>query len=400
MPDPEADPTVEQLTDAVGAVMRAAWVDLGYTAPNTDVYPWLWLWDSCFHVLIWAELGEFGRACAELRRTLETQDDTGFVPHMGYQLDPQVPVELWGRSGSSSITQPPMFGHAIAELFRRGIEVEHDLVDRAQAGLRFLLEQRARDAQSGLVTVVHPWETGCDDSPRWDHYCPGDGFDLEVWRRHKIDVLTSIERGAAGQPLANPGFAAAPVSFSALTAWNARELASVSGDESLLAAADELAVSLAATWNDSLRTWVDQGPGAATSGRIRTADALLPLLVVDDATQRAAVVDTLADPAGFGGAFGPPGVDPREPMYDPSSYWRGPVWPQLAYLLWKALGRGPAETDVGELVRGRTIIGAARSGFAEYWSAASATGGGAIPQSWTGLALVLAKTRTTSPSSG
>ena len=67
MPDLEADPTVEQLTDAVGAVMRAAWVDLGYTAPNTDVYPWLWLWDSCFHVLIWAQLGEFGRACAELR---------------------------------------------------------------------------------------------------------------------------------------------------------------------------------------------------------------------------------------------------------------------------------------------------------------------------------------------
>ena len=399
MPDPETDPTVEQVATAVRVVMDDAWVDLGYTAPNTDVYPWLWLWDSCFHVLIWAELGDSDRDRSELRRTLETQDAAGFVPHMGYQLDPEVPVDLWGRRGSSSITQPPMFGHAIAELVRRGIEVEPDLVDRAQDGLRFLLEDRWRDPESGLLTVVHPWETGCDDSPRWDHYCPGEGFDLETWRRHKVDLLAGIERGAAGEPLANPGFAAAPVSFSALTVWNARELASVSGDAALLVAADELADALASTWDESLGTWVDQGPGAATSGRVRTADALLPLLVVDDPTQRGAVVAALADSAAFGGVFGPPGVHPDEPMYDPASYWRGPVWPQIAYLLWKALGRGPAETELGEIVRGRTIAGAVRSGYAEYWSASSASGGGAVPQSWTGLALVLAKTRTISPPS-
>ena len=71
----------------------------------------------------------------------------------------------------------------------------------------------------------------------------------------------------------------------------------------------------------------------------------------------------------------------------------------LPDLLWRALDRGPAETEVGEELRGRTIAGAVRSGFAEYWDGDSAAGGGATPQSWTGLALVLAKTRTTSPSS-
>lgn len=399
MPDPETDTTVEAIAAAVDAVMDAAWVELGYTAPNTEVYPWLWLWDSCFHAIIWADLGRADRARSELRRVLETQDAAGFVPHMGYQLDPEVPVELWGRPGASSITQPPMYGHAIAELRRRGIAVEDDLIERAQRGLRFLLDHRARDA-SGLLTVVHPWETGCDDSPRWDHYCPGDGFDLDIWRRHKVDLLASVERGEHGEPLANPSFAAAPASFSAITAWNVHELAAVTGDDALVPAAVELAAALAGTWDATLTTWVDQGPGASTSGRIRTADALLPLLVVDDPRQRRAVVETLAAADDFGGAFGPPGVHPDEPMYDPDSYWRGPVWPQVAYLLWKALGRGPTETEVGALVRGRTIEGAVRSGFAEYWSAGSASGGGAVPQSWTGLALVLAKTRTIPPSSG
>lgn len=400
MPDPESDHTTGPIAAFVDTMMREAWVDLGYTAPNTDVYPWLWLWDSCFHALIWADLGRFDRAVAELEQALAGQDSTGFVPHMGYQLDPDVAIELWGRRGSSSITQPPMYGHAIAALSRLGIDIDAALIDRAQAGLRFLVQRRQRDEASGLVTVVHPWETGCDDSPRWDQYCPGAGFDLATWRRHKVAMIAAVERGEAGEPLGNPGFGAAPVSFNALTAWNIRELASVTGDDELMPAADELATALARTWDPDRATWIDQGPASVSSGRIRTADALLPLLVVDDAEQRRSAVAALADPAAFGGAFGPPGVHPDEPMYDDESYWRGPVWPQLAYLLWYALGRGPAETEVGEVMRGRTIAGASASGFAEYWSASSAAGGGAVPQSWTGLALVLTKTRTISPSSG
>ena len=109
MPDPESDTTVESIERAVLAVMDTAWIDLGYTAPNTEVYPWLWLWDSCFHAIIWADLDRPDRARSELLRSLELQDEAGFVPHMGYQLDPEVPIELWGRSGSSSITQPPMY---------------------------------------------------------------------------------------------------------------------------------------------------------------------------------------------------------------------------------------------------------------------------------------------------
>lgn len=399
MPDPESDTTVEAITAAVGALMDDAWVDLGYTAPNTDVYPWLWLWDSCFHTLIWADLDRPDRAIAELGRALELQDPSGFVPHMGYQLDPEVPVALWGRRGGSSITQPPMYGHAVAELRRRGIAVPDELAERAHAGLRFLLRDRARDTESGLITVVHPWETGCDDSPRWDHYCPGDGFDLEVWRRHKIELLSSLEFGPNGEPLANPVFGAASASFNALVAWNARELASVTGDDELLGEVDDLVRLIEARFDPEIASWADAGPGGATSGRFRTADPLCALLVVDDPAQRAAAVASLSDPADHAGAFGPRGVHPDEPMYDPASYWRGPVWPQLAYLLWKALGRGPVETEVGEALRGRTIAGAVRSGYAEYWDGDSAWGGGATPQSWTGLALVLAKTRTISPSS-
>jgi len=386
MPGDPTDPTARLRRD-VRAALDAAWVaGEGYTAPNTEVYPWLWLWDSCFHSLVWLALGEPDRAVRELEAAI-APDRSGFVPHMGYELDPQRSVELWGRPGSSSITQPPMYGHALAELRRAGVAVDH-LIDRATLGIRFLLDRRSRT--DGLIEVVHPWETGCDDSPRWDSLCPGDGFDRETWRHHKMDLLATVERGHEREPLHNPAFPVASVGFNALVAFNARELMSVTGDRGLAKPVADLVEAIDARFEPDLRTWVDAGPTAAGSGRARTIDGLLPLLVTADADARVAAISELLAPSAYASPFGPRGVHLAEPTYDGTTYWRGPVWPQLAYLLWVALRRGgPAEQAAADAVRSTTRAGAIASGLAEYWDAESGSGLGAIPQSWTGLVLLL-----------
>jgi len=367
--------------------MDAAWVEgEGYTAPNTDVYPWLWLWDSCFHSLIWASLGEPGRAVAEVTAALSTIDGAGFVAHMGYQLDPERPIELWGRPGASSITQPPMFGHTLAELARQGIDVPTDVVDAATRALHHLLHDRARTA--GLIEIVHPWETGCDDSPRWDDLCPGEGFDLDRWRAHKVDLLAHVERGAFGEPLRNPEFPVASVGFNALVAFNALELQDLTGDHSTADAVTELIGAIDARFDPHRRTWIDAGPTEAGSGQSRTADGLLPLLVTRDATARRMVIEEVLDEDGFASAYGPRGVHVGEPTYAASTYWRGPVWPQLSYLIWVALDRAD-DLDAAEVVRTTTVAGAIESGLAEYWNGDTGAGLGAIPQSWTGLAVVM-----------
>jgi hypothetical protein len=383
MPGGTPDRT-SKLRSNVRQALDAAWVDVGYAAPNADVYPWLWLWDSCFHSLIWLRLGEEERAVQEVTVALSTIDDAGFVAHMGYQLDPQRAVELWGRAGASSITQPPMFGHTLAELHRAGVELSASLLADATRAFCYLLHGRRR--VDGLVSVVHPWETGCDDSPRWDDYCPGDGFDLTVWRAHKVALIDSVERGPHGEPLHNPAFPVASAGFNALLAWNATELASITGDEKLAADAAALAEALDEQFDDQLGTWVDAGPGQ--SGGARTADGLLGLLTTLDADIRRRATAELVDPNAHASRFGPRGVHAGEDTYDPSIYWRGPVWPQLAYLLWVALDRS-GDVDVAADIRARTIDGAIASGLAEYWNGDTGQGLGAIPQSWTGLAVVL-----------
>ena len=341
------------LSDRVRAVMEAHWQPEGYTVPNAITYPFAWLWDSCFHSVIWAALGDDTRAVAELAHVFRCQDErTGFVPHIDYQRAPDHLRDFWGQSNASTITQPPMYGHAIADLQSRGIAVSDAVVEAAIAGVQFFLRERAH--ASGLIAIAHPWETGCDDSPRFDHW----GADDPVrW----YDV-----KGALVTDPADMAFDCAPVSLSALVAWNGALLGL---DTSALV------VALRTRWDDAAQTWVDGGDSEHSSGRSRTLEALLPLLVLDQPEAMAQITDTGA----FGAPFGPRGVHRAEPSFAARRYWRGPVWPQLAYLLWLA------GADVAEV----SVRGASVSGLAEYWDADDGTGLGAIPQSWSGLALLM-----------
>ena len=220
---------------------------------------------------------------------------------------------LWGRHGWSSITQPPVYGWTVAELDRRGIAVPDSVIERARAGLRFLLDVRRR-SPSGLVEIVHPWESGCDHSPRWDDLVdpvpPGSGdptegddtdqldsalydadrYDDARWFERKGVLLTTIERTPAGSPIHNPEFAIGSVAFSAVSAWAAIELGNAIGDGDLVAGGRDLATSLMARWDPVLRTYVDDGPA---SGRVRTAEGLLPVLI----EQRPDVVATIGSAA-------------------------------------------------------------------------------------------------------
>jgi hypothetical protein len=365
------------------------WQPEGYTCPNPDRYPWQWLWDSCFHTVAWAEAGN-ERAVVELATVFAGQDPaSGFVPHMGYQRDPHHHADFWGRVGWSTITQPPMYGHAVAQLVARGVAVPPEVVERAAAGLAFLLDRRRR-SPAGLVELVHPWESGADDSLRWDDLMGGPEVDLAVRRHRKGEVLAAVSRAPSGAPLANDEFPVGAASFSALVAFNAAELASVTHDHDLSAAATELAGALSGRWDPDRRTWVDDGPSSGGSGRSRSVEALLGVLVDPDERHVSAALDSLVEPSAHGAPFGPTGVHRGEPAYSPTTYWRGPSWPQLTYLFWVA-ARRRGHLDVASALGDALVAGAVRSGLAEFWHPDTGEGGGAVPQSWTALAWVAAR---------
>jgi hypothetical protein len=371
------------IVDVAGRrVLERNWVATpGYTMPNRKKYPWQWLWDSCFHAVAWSRLGD-PRGVTELETALSLQLSNGFVAHMGYHTDPNKSLALWHVPARSDITQPPMYGHALRVLAERGFAVDH-LHDAATAGLAYLFERR-RDPDSGLIRVVHPWETGCDDSPRWDgwHAQP---FSERRWNARKRELVRTIELrdGAAS---ANPGFDVGSAGFSALVAFNARELAACSGNEDLLSSAYALAESIDAQWVESRRTWGDVWlAGPHTSSAARTLDALFPVLV--SGTQRFvdAAFAQIFDPRCFWRPFGPPSTSAGEPSYDPGLYWRGDAWPQEIYLLMVAAKRCGRQAEAARLAAA-LAEGCVGSGHAERWNPETGAGLGAIPQGWAALA--------------
>lgn len=372
------------------ALLELHWLPEGYTMPNRATYPWQWLWDSCFHAIVWAELGD-DRCLTELERLFAFQAPSGFVPHMSYHPDPEAGRELWGRRGSSTITQPPMFGHTIVEIARRGFDIAPEIISSAVDGLQFLLSKRKRTA-AGLVSLVHPWESGCDDSARWDDALAQHGYDhyrLEDWRKLKISLLSQVEVDSFGAAIANPDFAVGSAGFNALVAFNAAELAAFTNDDDLAVAATELGQIVSNQWDADLRTWCDDGAFAAGSGQVRTADAHFCLLVDSDGSHTSKAAADLIDPVCFGAPFGPRGVHVDEGTYDPGTYWRGPAWPQMSYLLWQGCLRA-GQTAAASEIAATTHAGADASGLAEYWNAETGEGRGAIPQSWATIALAMA----------
>jgi hypothetical protein len=376
------------------AVLEAAWRPPGFCVPNAATYPWQWLWDSCFHAVCWAHLGRTDRAITELSNALAHQQADGFVPHMTYwsasgAADDETHAAFWRRAGTSSITQPPMYGHAVAELAHLGITVPDDVIERARRGLRHLLEDRNGDGRG--PRIFHPWESGCDDSPRWDAWCGGSSaWSPARWKQAKGELVAALSFDLpSGSPRSSDAFEVVSAGFVALVAFNALELAGVTGDEALAASAQRAVERLDARWSADHGTWVDEVVvGPATTAAARTADALLAVLVSRDDTAVAAAFDQLLDGEQFGGRFGPAGVHRDEPAFDPHTYWRGPAWPQLAYLLWVAATRRghAAAPSLAESL----LAGATGSGFAEYWEPDTGEGLGAAPQSWTALAAVVA----------
>ena len=380
-PRSPADPAA--LRRIAAGVMELHWrPEHGYTVPHSRTYPWLWLWDSCFHALIWDALDD-DRAVTELTSLFHWQSPDGFIPHMANFPAESATAEIWGPTGRSAITQPPMYGHAMRVLASRGRDVQL-LLGPALRGFRYLFDRR--QAPCGLIRVYHPWETGADDSPRFD-FGRRPPYHRSRWDDVHYKLVGALDVRDC-EAVGSTAFDLCPASFNALVAWNAREVGDLLGDRWLQAEAARLAETIdAVMWSEEEQTWCDVWPDGTPTSSVRVVDALLPALVTTDADRAAWVLRVATDPAGFGLPFGPAQVHPAEESYEANCYWRGPSWPSLTYLLWRAAAERGLVIEADRLAS-MLRDGAAASGFAEYWNAATGAGLGAVPQSWACLAIV------------
>jgi hypothetical protein len=150
----------------------------GYTVPTDGLYPFQWNWDSAFCAMGFSTFDE-GRAWQELESLFLGQWDDGLLPHIVFHkpADSYFPgPEVWGTAHTpptSGITQPPIAAMAVRHLLETAKDMT--LAEEKAAALypkllawhRWWTSARDRDG-IGLSAILHPWESGMDNSPAWD----------------------------------------------------------------------------------------------------------------------------------------------------------------------------------------------------------------------------------------
>jgi len=394
----------------------------GYTVPAQGLYPYQWCWDSGPIALGWAAAGRWDDAWTELLRLVSAQWPSGMVPHIVFWHDdgdyfPGPRVWATGRHpATTGLTQPPLPVSAAARLFTGDPDR-----DRASAAIRSLWAglvawlswlDRARRGPHGASVIVHPWESGMDNSPSWDQPLSAvpEATDEHVERRDVatvaaqqrpsqreyrqylgiVEVLRAAgwdtERQAADSPFSveDPG-------FTAITARAAADLASVAAAAGLdgrepARVAEAAAAGLDALWDEQLGWYrpydirAGQPVGPATSAGLVAIWAG----VADSRVQR--IMERLDSwrrslPCPI------PTTDPGEPSFDPIRYWRGPAWVLVNWLVADGLDRGGLTERAADL---RTATRAlVERGFSEYYDPRNSAGIGGHGFSWS-AALTLA----------
>jgi glycogen debranching enzyme len=408
----------------------------GWTRAAPELYPHQWSWDTGFIAVGLAHL-DTDRAARELLTLFAYQWKNGKVPHIVF--NPEAPpesyfpgAEHWVSAGefpdappaplyTSALCQPPT--HAIGAL--RVWEVSGGNEIAARSFLREIYPKllrwhrylaTARDPEgSGLVTIYHPWESGTDNSPRWDRALEAvEVGDLPRYERQDLDhvddpaerptdaeyarylwLVELIKRARCDEKTiyeTHP-FLVKDVLFSAIL---------VAANEALLKIADVVGApaderadisawikrgrrSLEGSWSPKLGLCLDHDLRRDAPLEARTVAGFAPL-VAGGSGRLAALLRTLYSPdfLGHPGLYRPlpPSTSPAENRFHPRSYWRGPVWPVLSWLLWRALVRA-GESEHAEALREGTLEGLADGGFAEYFEPFTGEPLGSDDQSWT-----------------
>ncbi|MBB3660118.1 glycogen debranching enzyme [Rhizobium sp. BK650] len=391
----------------------------GYTVPTERLYPFQWNWDSAFVAMGFA-LYDTDRAYRELERLAEGQWADGMIPHIVFhqKSDTYFPgPNVWRTSHTiqtSGITQPPVFAIALKKLHDAAGDKARSL-PLYEAALRWhRWWYAARDPEgTGLVALLHPWESGSDNSPAWDVALARvpTTTDTPVLRKdtghvnasmrprdedysrfiHLVDNYAACGWNPEAQWQKAP-FKVAEIQTTAILLKAGQELEALARELGRTEDVAEIAAfnektrkAILAQWRPALSRFVSRDLVSGQDIEAPTQAGFIPLLSLDleRSITDALVAEMSVWSRGLKVAF--PTTKPGFTGWEPKRYWRGPSWAIINWLLIDGLQRN-GRPEFAEQLRKSTISAIETEGFAEYFDPTTGEGCGGLSFSWTAAA--------------
>lgn len=357
----------------------------------------------------------------EIETLFKGQWPDGMVAHITFHEDdstyfPNSSVWQATHNGvrTSGITQPPVAATVLRYLAQRNDAPRVD--ERLRAILPRVLRYHrwfysARDPNgTGLVSVIHPWESGMDNSPIWDAALaavePGPSvahLRKDITFAHASVRPTGPEydryinlvigyRNLGYDPAklydAAP-FSVADVGFNSILQRANHDLAALlrqMGDEEGAKEVDgyiqRTAAALEGCWDAEDKIYYSKDVRNKRVIRKPGIAGFLPFYADPTISHKHPELITTMQTWLDKVPFGLPSYSPLQPEFEPLRYWRGPVWLVVNWMVMDGLEKNGYKDVAGRLLRDSLNL-VKKEGFGEYFDPTSgkALGGGGF--SWT-----------------
>jgi glycogen debranching enzyme len=368
-----------------------------YTRPAPSRYEHQWLWDSCFHAIIYRHF-DAAMARDELLSVIayqvSTGKDAGMLPHMTYWRGGG--ASLWGEDGYSIITQPPLVAVAAQLVYEKTQDIALLSELYSPLCLYHLWFERRRDPdQDHLASLIHPWESGWDSSPRWDAAMqlganPTDDAAREA-RKNLVTQLIQHECDAVA--LRDAGlFYVEVADFNAIRAADLESLAWIAAQLQKPDDAQKWRQKAASIQQAIQSRMIHDGQVYDLAGRdeqriaVASASEFVVLFGGGATPEQAQQLVARLEMAHFQPKYPVPTTPTDAPIFDGNRYWRGNVWVNVNWLIWKGLLRYGYTAQAQQLAQ-KTLALVEQHGFHEYFNPHTGAGFGSFPHSWTGIVL-------------
>lgn len=386
----------------------------GFTVPRDKLYPFQWNWDSGFVALGLANY-DVRAAMEEIESLLSGQWANGMIPHIIFHSENESTYfpnwDFWQaevNSGSpktpktSGISQPPVLGFVLEAILEKHPD-NQEVLDFAKKVFPKIVHYHrfwysSRDPhREGLAYIYHPWESGRDNSPIWDDAL--DQIDLEnahlpSYQRRDTSIADASERPTSAQydqyvyllelgkkhrydddAIAHESeFVIQDSLINALL---------IRSNEGLIRVGEQLGLDTGELkqwqnkskarfneklWNEELGTYTGYDLQQAKAFPYWEIGGLTALYAnIPDKVQAAKMVSYL-EKLVTDGFFLVPSFDVHHPLFDSKRYWRGPVWPQMNWLVYKGL-HNYGYHDLANTVKENLLHLVDKFGFHEYFEA-------------------------------
>jgi len=362
--------------------------DYRYTRPAPITYEYQWLWDSCFHALAYQWLDPQmaqDELLSLIARQMPTGADAGMILHMTHWDNSG--DALWGRPEGSILTQPPLIASAAERVHQRtGDQAFLQKIYSAEAAYHAWFQRRRDPDGDKLVSLIHPWETGWDASPRWDTKANPNPEETKAARHAHVKVLQ--EHACDAQSLGAAGhYHVEVLDFNAIRAADLEALARIARILGREAEAQTWEQEARAVQQAVMQKIAQHGGMWDLRGldeqpiRVETSAKFVLLFGGCASPEQAAELVTELQTPRWWTPFPVPTSPTDAATFAPDHYWRGNVWLSVNWLIYSGLRRY-GYTQLASQLAERSVALVAQSGFCEYYNPLTGAGHGPTQQSW------------------